>query len=326
MAILSPKSLPRHRFVKPMLATLVDKPFDRKGWLFEIKWDGYRAIAEVNNNRPCQLYSRRQNSFRDAYPSIVKALQQLKYRAVFDGEIVAVDQFGKPSFQLLQNHLHRQSRQLRYYLFDLLEYEGRNLRDLPLLKRREQLRSILTETEILLFSTHVETQGKRYFKRAVEMGLEGIMAKAAQSTYREGIRSRDWLKIKTYRTQEAIICGFTRPTGAREYFGSLVLGAYQHERLVYIGHTGTGFDTQSLAALYHRLQSLLISKCPFEKCPKTNQPATWVLPRLVCEVRFQEWTSDSRMRHPVFLGLREDKSPSEIHRELVHPLNSVNLT
>ncbi len=305
-------------FVRPMLATLVDQPFDRDGWLFEVKWDGYRAIAEVRDGN-VRLYSRNQQSFNSAYPAIVKSLEKLGHDAILDGEIVVLDEHGVSQFQLLQNFRKTGEGLLIYYAFDLLELDGEDLRQQPLRKRKERLARILGKSKNVLLSEHIERDGKAFFEAAVERGLEGIVAKNAASPYRDGVRSVDWLKIKSHLRQEAVIGGYTRPKGTRKDFGALVLGVYDSGDLVYIGHTGGGFDTRGLSEMRKRLEPLRQDACPFKKRPKTNTPAQWVKPKLVCEVRFQGWSDEGHMRQPIFIGLREDKDAASVRREKEMP-------
>ncbi|MFL5339649.1 MAG: DNA ligase D [Gemmataceae bacterium] len=307
---------PRH-VVKPMLATLVEAPFDRAGWLFEVKWDGYRAIAEVRRGAVA-LYSRNQLSFERRFAPIVESLRKLGHDAVLDGEVVAVDEKGRSRFQLLQNYQKTGQGALRYIVFDLLSLDGRDLRREPLTSRKERLRKLVNKLPNVLLSEHVEEEGIAFFQAAVAQGLEGIMAKDGASPYREGARGGEWLKIKTRQRQEAVIGGFTEPRGSRQDLGALVLGVYDGDELVYIGHTGGGFNTGSLADVRARLQPLMRRSCPFAKKPKTNAPVHWVEPELVCEVLFQEWTEDGRMRQPIFVGLREDKSARDVRREEPH--------
>jgi len=172
-------------------------------------------------------------------------------------------------------------------------------------------------------SDHVEKTGKAFFHAAEKSGLEGIMAKDLGSPYRSGVRTRDWLKIKAQRRQEAVICGFTEPRASRKHFGALILGVYRDGQLSYAGHVGTGFDERNLGFIYEKLKPLITEQSPFEPEPKTNMPVRWVEPRLVCEVRFSEWTAEGRMRHPVFMGLREDKSPREVKREEESPAGAI---
>jgi bifunctional non-homologous end joining protein LigD len=300
--------------VKPMLATLVKEPFDHPEWLFEVKWDGYRAIAEIQEG-DVSLYSRNQISLKKKFGPVTEALQKLGLEAVLDGEIVVVDDQGRPNFQMLQNYQKSGSGHLIYYAFDLLFCDGHGLTNLPLLKRKELLKKILPATRYIKFSDHVREEGALFFKVVQEKGLEGIIAKHSQSTYRMGKRSRQWLKIKTQLTQEGVIAGFTEPSGLRKYFGSLVLGVYEGGELIYIGHSGGGFGAENLKEIYERLQPLVQKDCPFEIEPATTAPVTWVKPELVCEVVFAGWTEDGLMRHPVFSRLREDKAAHEVGRE-----------
>jgi bifunctional non-homologous end joining protein LigD len=312
-------SMPRH--VRPMLATLVDEPFDRENWLFEVKWDGYRAIAEVAP-RHVELYSRNQTSFNDAFPTIVESLKRLRHSAVLDGEIVALDEAGRSQFQLLQNFRRSGKGRLVYCVFDLLYLDGRDLRAEPLRTRRRLLAPIVKGLPNVMLSESVAERGIAFFSAAIKHGLEGIVAKAANSPYREGRRGPDWLKIKTHNRQEAVIGGFTEPRRSRKHLGAVVLGMYEDNDLVYIGHTGGGSSEAQLAELRERLEPLVQESCPFRKTPKVNARVHWVSPKLVCEVRFQEWTADGRMRQPILLGLREDKPARSVHREtpkMVHP-------
>ena len=301
--------------VKPMLATMAGEPFDKEGWLFEIKWDGYRAIAEIEHGR-VRLYSRNSLSFETKFPPVVDELRRLGHDAVLDGEIVVFDDEGKPQFQLVQSYQKTGKGALAYVVFDLLYLDGQDLRRLPLVERKDRLADLVKKLSSVHLSEHIETTGRAFFEAARARGLEGIVAKNGKSPYQEGQRGPHWLKIKIRRQQEAVIGGFTRPRGSRTAFGALVLGIYEGDDLVYVGHTGSGFDQKGLIAMHERLAPLVQKACPFREKPKTNAPVQWVEPRYVCEVAFQEWTEDGSMRHPIYLGLREDKSPREVRREL----------
>jgi bifunctional non-homologous end joining protein LigD len=302
-------------YVRPMLATLVDRPFDRPDWVFELKWDGYRAIAEIAKGRVA-AYSRNHKSLHERFPPIIEALHELGQTAVLDGEIVALDEAGRARFQLLQNYQKTGRGRLAYYVFDLLHLNGRDLRSLPLLRRKELLAQLVAGMPTIRFSEHVEENGNAFFQAAAQHDLEGIMAKRADSPYREGTRSLDWLKIKTHRRQEAVIGGFTEPRRSRPHLGALLLGVYDDGDFTYIGHTGGGFNTDALREVRDRLRPLEIERCPFVVPPKPNAPVHWVTPKLVCEVKFQEWTADGRMRQPIFLAWRDDKPPRTVKREL----------
>ncbi len=298
----------------PMLATLIDEPFDSKDWIFEIKWDGYRAVAYCNGDS-VELVSRNLKSFTQKYAPVAQALKNLNIQAVFDGEIVAVDENGLANFQALQNWQNTPV-QLQYFIFDVVWLNGVDLSHLPLIKRKEILQQLIPPNqEHLRYSDHVEGKGIPFFKAAVKQGLEGIMAKRANSFYAVGTRTADWAKIKVAMRQEVVIAGYTEPRKTRKFFGSLLLGVYEGDKLVYVGHTGSGFTTKTLEQIYNKLQPLEVSKSPFVKTPKTNMPATWVKPELVCEIKFTEWTSDKIARHAIFMGLREDKKAGDVHRE-----------
>ncbi len=314
-------------FFKPMLATLTEKAFSKPDWLFELKWDGYRCLSFVDGT-DIRLYSRNEHSFNDRFPTIAKALRHFsKHTVVFDGEIVALDKTGRPEFQTLQNS-EREPANIAYMIFDLLYLDGQDLRSYPLTERKALLAELLKKAPArILYSDHIVKDGKKLYSKAKKMGMEGIMAKAANSRYEVGIRSTNWLKIKTSQRQEAVIAGFTEPRGSRKKFGALVLGVYEGKHLQYIGHTGTGFDDDSLARLYKTMQPLVTKTSPFEKKIKTNAPVTWLKPTLVAEIKFSEWTRDHTMRQPVFLALREDKPAKDIvHEEPTAIPNAKNST
>lgn len=306
--------------IQPMLAKLANKPFNSEDWIFEIKWDGYRAIAEISR-RNVKLYSRRNISFEKTFNPVVQALKKLKHQAILDGEIVVLDNNGRPKFQLLQNYQNSGIGHLNYFVFDLLELNGQNLRNKPLLERKKILQDIIKKLPesaagIIKFSGHAENYGIDFFKAAQEQNLEGIMVKQKLSPYREGIRSSEWLKIKIHMQQEAVIGGFTQPRRSRKHLGALILGVYDDDKkLHYIGHTGGGFNEQNLKAIYKRLEALKQPHSPFSEKFKTNEKANWVKPELVCEVEFREWTDEGHMRQPIFLGIREDKNAREVKRE-----------
>ena len=297
-----------------MLATLVDEPFDDDNWVFEIKWDGYRAIGSVINGRT-DLYSRNNISFKEKYSPVSEALKDFDRNVVVDGEIVSLDEHGFSRFQYLQNWQKDAQGELVYYLFDLLWLDGYDLTRLPLVERKNILRQIIPENDVARYSDHIEKNGKQFFEIAKKQGLEGIVAKNKNSAYEFDSRSKNWLKIKTTAQQEAIICGFTAPRHGRQYFGALILGVYENDKLVYAGHSGSGFTQKTLKETWDKLRPLITGKCPFSTKPKTNMPATWVRPKLICEVKFQEWTQDHIMRVPIFLGLRIDKKITEVKKE-----------
>jgi len=226
---------PMPHAIEPMLATPIKKPFDHPDWIFEVKWDGYRAVAEIRDSG-VSLYSRNRISFDKKFFPVTKALRKLRFDAVLDGEIVVVDDQGRPDFQRIQHYQGSGSGHLLYYVFDLLYFRGHDLTALPLLRRKELLKKILPSVPKVRFSDHVWKEGVLFYNAAKEKGLEGIIAKHSQSVYEAGRRSRHWLKVKTRLTQEAVIAGFTEPGGGRKYFGALVLGVYKGDELTYIGH------------------------------------------------------------------------------------------
>ena len=303
---------------KPMLARLVKEPFDDPDWLFETKWDGYRASAEIHDGR-AELYSRRGNSFNERYAPVVRALQSLRADAVLDGEVVAMDARGRSGFQLLQNYQKTGKGRLVYCVFDLLALDGRDLTSLPLLERKNLLKKLLPRRAPLRYSDHILGKGKAALDAARRKQLEGIIAKKIRSPYRPGERTDEWLKIKTHMRQEAVIGGFTEPKGSRKHLGALVLGVYEGDRLVYAGQMGGGFNRTSLKEMRERLEPLIRKDPPFAVPPREKSPITWVDPVLVCEVTFSEWTSDGIFRQPIFTGLREDKNPREVVREGFSP-------
>ena len=302
------------RNIKPMPCTLVEKPFGRPNWIFEIKWDGYRAIAEVTAEE-VRLYSRTLTSLKPQFPAIVRSLEKLGLEAVLDGEIVVIDEEGKSRFELFQKYQRIQRGRLMYYVFDLLYLEGHDLRNVPLLRRKALLKQILPSLPHLAFGDHIEEKGMEFFDLASEKGLEGIIAKDARTPYVAGRKNPYWLKIKSYLSQEAVIGGFTEPQGSRQHFGSLVLGVYEGRYFIYIGHSGGGFSHKSLAEIRAKLEPLTQEKCPFREAPKLSAKVHWVRPKLVCQVKFLAWNNEGRMNHPIFLGMREDKSARAVRRE-----------
>jgi len=307
---------PMPRGIKPMLATLIKEPFDHPDWIFEVKWDGYRAIAEIRDG-DVSLYSRNRISLHQKFPPLMDSLRRFRFEAILDGEIVVVDDQGHPDFQMVQDYKKSGSGLLIYYVFDLLYFQGHDLTNLPLLRRKELLKEILPSASNIEFSDHIRKEGVLFFNVVKDKGLEGIIAKHAQSAYRTGRRSRQWLKVKTHLTQESVIAGFTEPRGGRKDFGALVLGVFRGDELMYIGHMGSGFSAKKLREIRQTLDPLIRKKCPFKVAPKTNTPVTWLKPELVCEIVFRGWTNDGLMRQPVFLRLRQDKTAREVVRENV---------
>ncbi|MGH7196751.1 MAG: DNA ligase D [Candidatus Saccharimonadales bacterium] len=300
--------------VKPMLCTLVEEPFDRVGWLFEIKWDGYRAIGSKRKD-DIELYSRNDLDFTAKYPPVAEAMRAFKHDVIVDGEIVVVDENGTARFEWLQNWHRGPHGTLHYFLFDILWCDGRDLGTMPLTERKKLLKSILPKNDVLRYSDHVETKGVALFEEMRERHLEGMVAKKADSPYRENVRGREWLKMKTHLRQEVVIGGYTEPRGGRKYLGSLVVGVYEKGELHYVGHSGGGIPDDQRRLLRDKLAKRERKQSPFKVEPKPNAPVHWVKPELVCEMSFSEWTKEGYMRQPQFEGLRPDKNAKDIHRE-----------
>ena len=302
------------QFITPMLARLGGDPFDDPDWVYEIKWDGYRAIAEVDGEKS-RLYSRNGLSFSDEYPTVFADILAINKKMIIDGEIVALDEKGRPSFQLLQQYGQNDHVPLVYYVFDILYLDGKSVENKSLLERKELLKTLLPESETIKYCEHIAETGDDFFNAVKENGLEGMIAKRAASPYKEGARNGDWLKIKHVLTDEAIICGYTAPRNSRKFFGALILGSYENGELTYIGHTGTGFNDKALKEMHQLLQPLVTKKSPFKDVVKVNSPVTWVKPELVCNIKYTEKTAEGSRRHPVYLGLREDKAAKDVHAE-----------
>ena len=295
-----------------MLAKEVGEPFDNAGWLFEIKWDGYRAVTQKTNSE-ILLYSRNGLSFQEKYPIIIDQLKEVKADAVLDGEIVVLDEAGKPNFQYLQHYSEHQDKPIQYQVFDLLELNGKNTRDIELVKRKELLQQLIPENDVIKYCDHILEHGVSFFELTTENGLEGMIAKKIDSPYLPGKRTGDWVKIKNHQTQEAIIAGYTAPENSRKYFGALILAERAGKELVYVGHTGTGFSDKLLKEMYELMQPLVQDKSPFKEKIKTNAGVTWIKPEMICEIKYTEITKDGKFRHPVFLRLRDDKKTSQIN-------------
>lgn len=300
---------------KPQLATLTDAAFDDADWLFEKKFDGYRAIAEIRNGKS-KLVSRNGISFDGKYPEINEALDGTKPDMILDGEIVMEDAKGHSHFQWLQNRdLKPERGKLRFQVFDILYFGGYDLRNLDLLQRKKILKAVLPKKDRIVFSDHILKNGKSALKEAKEKSLEGIIAKKISGTYKTGARSRDWLKIKIEKQQEMVIGGFTEPSGSRKGIGAILCGYYAGDRFVFSGKVGSGFSDELLKELRAKLEKIE-RKTPAFSNPPDEKEVHWVSPKLVAQVKFSEITESGSMRHPVFLGLRTDKKPEDVHLEL----------
>ncbi|WP_333852928.1 DNA ligase D [Epilithonimonas sp.] len=298
-------------FIKPMLCKVSDKPFDDQEWAFEIKWDGYRSIADLSKDE-IRLYSRNGIDFSQKFKKVTNSLKLQDHNMVLDGEIVAYDAKGKPNFQWLQQIGDNPNLALTFQVFDLLWLNGHSTENLSYLQRKELLKDALVENEVIKFSEHILENGKAFFQAAQDLGLEGIVAKKTDSLYKENLRSSEWLKIKIHKSDEAIICGFTEPKGSRKKFGALILGKYLNGEMVFCGHTGVGFNDQLLSDIYYKMKPLITKNSVFKITPKTNTKATWIKPKLVAEIKFTEVTKDHLYRHPIFLRLREDIEPDDV--------------
>ena len=318
---------PMPSMIQTMLATSIDEPFDSPDWLFEIKWDGYRAVAFIEKGR-VRLVSRNQNDLTAQYPDLHDLPKFVQAKtAILDGEIVALDEHGRSSFSLMQQHTGFREHgrrvaakpdvQVLYYAFDVLYLDGYDLRRVALERRKDALAKLLiTPSDIVRLSDHFVAHGKGLFEVARNKGLEGILAKRRDSLY-EPRRSREWLKVKITHRLEAVIGGYTEPEGSRPHFGSVVLGLYDKKgNLIHVGQAGSGFDHNMLAAMWKRLQALATDSNPFHGKVEALKKVHWVEPELVAEIEFNEWTHSTdeggpKLRAPVFLGLREDKEPKE---------------
>lgn len=316
--------------VKPMLATLVSEPFDDPDWTYEVKWDGYRALAYLNKGS-VSISSRNNKSFAEKYYPVTVALSKWSFDAVLDGEIVVLDQEGKANFGALQNWRSEADGNLVYYVFDLLWYNGKDIMGLALSQRQAILKQILPEGDDTIRLSQIFTSGGLdFFAAAKKMGLEGIMAKRASSEYSPDSRNKQWLKIKVNQRQEVVIGGFTKNDGSSKLFSSLLLGVYENGSFQYVGKVGTGFSDKLQKEMMQQFSALITTKIPFASEPDINKPsrfrpnppnarATWLKPLLVCEVSFAEVTSDGVFRHPSFEGMRSDKKATEVVRETAAP-------
>ena len=308
--------------VEPMLATLSDRAFSDPNWLFEIKWDGVRALARIENG-DLTLRSRTGADITKRYPELASLPGALSaHEAILDGEIVALDAHGHSDFARLQERMHVRapSEHLRaqipavYFVFDLLYCDGYDLRKSSLLERKQLLSRLLLTSERFRYSDHQLEKGKELFELAEKNGLEGILAKRTDSPYTSD-RSPYWMKLKITKTVDAVVGGWTEARTPAIPFGSLLLGLYEGKKLRFIGHVGSGFDAKKLKELSNKLKELAVPACPFLTVPETNEKPSWVSPALVARVKFSGWTDEHALRHPVFIALREDARPADCQRE-----------
>ncbi|HWL54914.1 MAG TPA: non-homologous end-joining DNA ligase [Chthoniobacteraceae bacterium] len=318
-------------FVAPMLAKPLDEPPARGKWSYELKLDGYRVIACADGDR-VELLSRNEKGLTARFPKVAAALRRLKLKkTVLDGEVVALDAKGRPSFALLQA-LEEKRPPLCYYLFDLPCLKGRQLYDLPLEERKEKLRALLAGApDPLRFGASLGSDAEAVLAKVRELGLEGVIGKQVGSPYEPGRRSGAWIKLKVINEQEFVIGGYTPPHGSRTAFGALLAGVYEEGKLRYCGKVGTGFNEKTLRDLHRRMKALRQDAPAFDPPPPVGKgrygqgftraelaACRWIAPRLIAQIRFTEWTHDGRLRHPVYLGLRDDKEPERVTRETTH--------
>lgn len=299
----------------PMMAKLESKVFDKPDWIYEKKLDGYRAIGYTGKN--AKLISRNGIDFSHKYKPVIDELKMIEENAILDGELVIEDKDGRSNFQDIQNYGNKNNVELKYYVFDLLKLNGHDLRGMELIKRKGLLKILVTslKSKLIIYNDHIEEKGAELFKKAQKENWEGIIGKDAHSYYSSGTRSDRWLKFKLQNSQEAIICGYSAPTGSRKHFGALVLGINEGKKIRYIGNCGTGFNETSIKELYDKMHPLETDEKPFAEKVHQRTKITWIKPKLVCEVWYAEWTADGHLRQPVYKGLRIDKNKQDVVME-----------
>ena len=326
------KGLPsaKPQFIEPMKARLVDEPPKHGDWLYELKFDGIRAMA-IKNDRKVSLVSRNGNKLDGRFPEIVEAVKNLPVREyVIDGEVVALDEDGRSSFQLLQGlEMEGRKAPLRFYVFDLLQLDGKSLLGLPLEQRKQVLAKICENVgDPIRYSGEISGDVKSLLAEVKRRGLEGLIGKQRNSVYEPGRRSGTWIKLKCVNEQEFVIGGYTPPAGSRKYFGAILVGYYEIGKLRFAGKVGSGFTEKSLSMLHKKFRGEEHDDCPFVDLPSKQggewvqgitpsmmKKMHWVNPKFVAEIKFAEWTRDQKLRQPVFLGMREDKAATEVKRE-----------
>ena len=300
--------------VKPMLASTAQEIFNHPDWIYELKWDGYRLMAHVDDGK-VRIYSRNGINYNSKFPKLVKDLEQIDHQVILDGEVVIVDKNGLPDFQALQNYDSKTPGTLRFYVFDMLFLNGHSMLELPLKDRKSLIPEVLEGLDHTFYCDHIEGMGMTFYKKAIDSGMEGVIAKKNDSTYAPGYRTESWLKIKAVESEEAIICGYTDSKGA--VFGSLILGMYKEGELTYVGNCGSGFSNDQQKELLGKMESLAMESSPFaKKINLKGKTPNWIHPELICEVKFSEWTKAGALRHPVFKGLRNDKTALEVQSEV----------
>lgn len=317
-------------FMEPMKARLVDHLPEGSDWIYEIKFDGFRVLA-LKDGDDVQLLSRNNKSLNERFPEVVAAVRKLPFeRGTVDGEVVALDEEGRSSFQLLQmaNMPGQKKSPIVYYLFDVLNLEGASVLELPLRQRKVLLQSQLSEQhEPVRFSASIHGDASRLIAEIKKRGLEGIVAKQVDSPYEPGRRSGCWKKVKVVNEQEFVIGGFTAPKGSRDHFGAILVGYFERSELIFVSKVGSGFNQVLLESLNRHFQKIKRAVCPFANLPEKAgylgrgltasemRKCSWIEPRLVAQIRFSEWTRDNHLRHPVFMGLREDLKAQDVGKE-----------
>ncbi|MEO6181733.1 MAG: non-homologous end-joining DNA ligase, partial [Verrucomicrobiota bacterium] len=331
LKILNPPPAGKMDFISPMKCRLVKDPPKGDEWIYEIKFDGFRALV-TKRGESVQLLSRSAKDLTARFPEITEVVRALPFRdGILDGEIVALDKKGRSSFQLLQ--MANMPGEIRapvcFYAFDVLNLEGKNLTNQPLHQRKAILRALISsEHEPIRFSSDIKGDPDKLLAEIRKRGLEGVIAKRLDSKYEAGLRSGSWMKIKVINQQELVIGGYTAPKGSRDFFGAILVGYFEKGKFVFASKVGSGFNQALLTSLHKEFQKLKRNKCPFVNLPEQRsrrygqgvtaaemKRCTWIDPKLVCQINFTEWTRDGHLRHPVFLGLREDKRASEVMRE-----------
>ena len=311
--------------IVPMLATLVDSSFDEPGWIYEVKWDGFRALSYLNKGN-VDIRSRNNKVFNEKFYPLYKELKNWNINAVIDGEIIVVNEKGLSDFNALQTWRSEADGELVYYVFDILWLDGFDLSQIPLTNRRKILRTVMPAKAMIRISETSDESGHAIFELAQKMNFEGVIAKKGSSVYNPGVRSKEWLKIKTEKHQEAIIAGYTRNENSSKKISALLLGLYENGGLEFIGPVGTGFTNAMQEDILKKLKPLITKKCPFKTIPEYNKPSrfrpnppkaevTWVKPQLVAEISYRSLTDNGSLRHPSFRGLRPDKEAKQIVRE-----------
>ena len=328
------KAMPMPVNIEPMLATLVTEPVNEQGWVYEMKWDGYRAVASIQNGN-VDICSRNKKSFNQKFYPLHEVLKQWNINAVVDGEIVVVNELGIPDFSDLQLWRSEADGQLLYYLFDILWLEGHSVMHLPLEQRKQLLKATIpADSSHLRFSDILKDNGKEAFRLAKQLHLEGVMAKKSGSVYTIGKRTKDWLKIKTEKRQELVIGGYTHNEGSNKLFSALLLGIIEKGSFHFVTPVGTGFNKTMQQEIIDKLRPYETTQCPFSTIPEYNKPSrfrpnppkatvTWVKPKLVAEISYREETKGGAFRQPSFKGLREDKNPNAVIKEV--PINTTKL-